>query len=245
MDLSFTRIKASLVRRLLEPPAEARHREYSMILSADDDPGRPSRRLLDLAAKGIGAAAEIDLKEVSGRMTEALRYPDIWPGEHYRLLAALVKLERPELIVEIGTAQGLSALAMKKFLPPTGRLATFDIVPWREIKGTYLKESDLADGRLAPVIGDLSDAKELDKHRALLEQADLIFADAPKDGRFEPRFLELLETVRFKKPMLLVLDDIRVWNMLATWRSITRPKLDLTSFGHWSGTGLVDWTAKS
>jgi hypothetical protein len=37
-------------------------------------------------------------------------------------------------------------------------------------------------------------------------------------------------------------DDIRLWNMLRTWRTINRPKLDLTSFGHWSGTGLVDWT---
>lgn len=36
-------------------------------------------------------------------------------------------------------------------------------------------------------------------------------------------------------------DDIRVWNMLAIWRGIRRPKLDLTSFGHWSGTGLVDY----
>ena len=24
---------------------------------------------------------------------------------------------------------------------------------------------------------------------------------------------------------------------------IARPKLDLTSFGHWSGTGLVEWHA--
>ncbi len=36
-------------------------------------------------------------------------------------------------------------------------------------------------------------------------------------------------------------DDIRVWNMLEIWRGIRRPKLDLTSFGHWSGTGLVDY----
>lgn len=41
---------------------------------------------------------------------------------------------------------------------------------------------------------------------------------------------------------ILVFDDIRAWNMLAIWREIRMPKLDLTSFGHWSGTGLVDWT---
>jgi hypothetical protein len=29
--------------------------------------------------------------------------------------------------------------------------------------------------------------------------------------------------------------------MLGVWRGIARPKLDLTSFGHGSGTGLVRW----
>jgi hypothetical protein len=36
-------------------------------------------------------------------------------------------------------------------------------------------------------------------------------------------------------------DDIRFWNMLRIWRNVAAPKLDITSFGHWSGTGLVDW----
>jgi hypothetical protein len=40
---------------------------------------------------------------------------------------------------------------------------------------------------------------------------------------------------------VLVFDDTRVRNMLHTWRDVRRPKLDLTSFGHWSGTGLVHW----
>ena len=28
---------------------------------------------------------------------------------------------------------------------------------------------------------------------------------------------------------------------LRIWRAIARPKLDVTSFGHWTGTGLVEW----
>jgi hypothetical protein len=39
---------------------------------------------------------------------------------------------------------------------------------------------------------------------------------------------------------LLILDDIRFMNMIRLWRGIASPKLDLSSFGHWSGTGLVD-----
>jgi len=36
------------------------------------------------------------------------------------------------------------------------------------------------------------------------------------------------------------MDDIRFKNMIPLWRSITQPKLDISSFGHWSGFGMVD-----
>jgi predicted O-methyltransferase YrrM len=236
------RTKANLLRRLLPPPVRARHVEYSMIVSADDEPAQPSRRLIELAAKTVPAASEIQLIDISGRITAGVRYPDVWPGEHYRLLAALVQLLQPRLVVEIGTAQGLSALALKKFAPADGKVVSFDIMPWREIPETCLRQSDFDDGRLEHYVGDLSDPTVFSRHSSLLEQAEVIFVDAPKDGRFEPQFLKSLERLHFQSAMLLVLDDIRLWNMLATWRQLTRPKLDVTSFGHWSGTGLVDWT---
>jgi len=44
--------------------------------------------------------------------------------------------------------------------------------------------------------------------------------------------------------VLVVFDDIRQWNMLKIWRDITRPKIDLTSFGHWTGTGIIDWNGQ-
>lgn len=37
-------------------------------------------------------------------------------------------------------------------------------------------------------------------------------------------------------------DDIRLWNMLRIWREIRLPKMDMTSFGPWCGTGLCEWT---
>ena len=43
-----------------------------------------------------------------------------------------------------------------------------------------------------------------------------------------------------KKPRWLFLDDIRFTSELLSWRRIQSPKIDLTSFGHFSGTGLVD-----
>ena len=38
---------------------------------------------------------------------------------------------------------------------------------------------------------------------------------------------------------LLVIDDIRVVSMVELWQNLPIAKLDVTSFGHWSGTGLA------
>jgi hypothetical protein len=43
-------------------------------------------------------------------------------------------------------------------------------------------------------------------------------------------------------PPIVIFDDIRLMSMVYIRRSIDKPKLDITSFGHWSGTGLVEWT---
>jgi len=152
-------------------------------------------------------------------------------------------LLQPKRIVEIGTFRGLSALALKKFLPVAGKITTFDIVPWESVSDTFLRPEDFEDDRLQQQIGDLSDAAVFDLHRSLIQETELLFVDGPKDGGFERKLLRQLETVDFHKPLLLVMDDIRFWNMLAIWHEIARPKLDLTSFGHWSGTGLVEWHA--
>lgn len=225
---------------LRTPPVNARHAERSMIYSADDD-ARPSERLLDIALEAIATARANRLDDLPARVTDEAA-ADLWPGEHYRLLPGLVEAVGAKTVVEIGTATGLSALTLLRRLPADGRLATFDIVPWDQYPGGVLKAADFADGRLEQHTDDLSTPEGLARHRELLAQADLIFVDAAKEGGQEERFLANFEQVAFERAPIVVFDDIRVWNMLAVWRSIQRPKLDLTSFGHWSGTGLVDWS---
>lgn len=120
-------------------------------------------------------------------------------------------------------------------------MATFDLIGWREHGDSILQEQDFSEGRMVQYVEDFSRPEVFSRFRPLLEKVDLIFVDAAKDGVMEQRLLDLFETVRFLRPPLLVSNDIRVWNMLRIWRGIPRPKLDLTSFGHWTGTGLVDW----
>jgi predicted O-methyltransferase YrrM len=162
-----------------------------------------------------------------------------WPGEHYRLLAGLVHVTQPQTVLEIGTFQGLGALALLDQLPPAGHVVTFDIRSWADTPGCILEDSDFSGGRLSQILGDLSDRRVFTDHRDLLHAADIVFMDAAKDGRFEPAFLELALPLWSHSQRLLVLDDVRLLSMLQLWRDLPIPKLDATSLGHWSGTGLA------
>jgi len=74
-----------------------------------------------------------------------------------------------------------------------------------------------------------------------LTEADFIMCDGPKDSKFENKFYTLLSTLNFsEKSRWLFLDDIRFMSEIGNWRSVESPKIDLTSFGHFSGSGLVD-----
>jgi predicted O-methyltransferase YrrM len=214
----------------------------SAVASLDDDPAKPSERLLDIALSAVAHARSVSMASVVSRMTAPPYYPDVWPGEHYKLLAGLVHACQPRTIIEIGTSTGLSALAMATTMPSDAHLVTFDLIPWKNFEDTCLRDEDFADSRLSQIIGDVCDPKVLHKHKSLFQDAGIIFVDGPKDGRFEYDFLNRLEELPLASAPLIVFDDIRLLNMLSLWRRIQRPKLDLTSFGHWTGTGLVDWT---
>ena len=217
----------------------ARHAEISAIVSLDDSPGAPNGRLIDLATALLPRAKAATLPLLVERGAPPLVH--LWPGEHYRLLAGVVQEVEPETIVEIGTYTGLSALAMLPMLERGARLVSVDVVPWHRLPNTYLKQSDFADGRFCQLVCDLGEPQTARAHAALLREADLVFVDAAKDGVLERKLLTNFAAIGLKPGALIIFDDIRVWRMLDIWREIAHPKLDATSFGAWSGTGLVDW----
>jgi predicted O-methyltransferase YrrM len=224
--------------RALRRPFAGRHTELSVISSADDSPGQPTAALIDTVLKAGLRALEIDLAEVRDRSSSAGKLVSLYPGEHYRLLAALVESIKPSLVVEVGTFTGLSALAILSTLPKDGTLVTYDITPWDKFDDTVLTASDFVGGRLKQRIGNLAQPDYFSQNAELLRSASMVFIDGPKDGRFEPQFFGLLMTVRREKPAWVIFDDIRLWKMTKFWRDIGLPKFDATSVGHWSGTGI-------
>ena len=210
----------------------------SLICSIDDDPATQGcSDLIQEVLRAASIAAGLNLNE-NERLNDS-RFYNIFPGEHYRLLAALVKSCQPKEIIDIGTYTGMSSRVLLD-ASPSALVTTFDLISW-DAFDSHLDDKDFASGRLKQSLSDLSDPLLFEQNVAQLGNADMIFCDAPKDGNFEYKFLSnLSKAVLHRKPRLLVLDDIHFLNMKNAWSGIRSPKFDATCFGHWSGTGIVD-----
>ena len=202
---------------------------------------RPNPRLLDLAQAVLPECRTIDFGFLDVRASAEERWYRVWPGEHYRLLAALTRILRPSVAVEIGTSTGMAALTIAHHMPPGGVVHTYDIAGWPSFANSWLTPADFAGGGLVQHLDDLGEPEAYERHRPVLEAAALIFVDGPKDNVMEWKLIERMRHTRFAQAPIMIFDDIHFPTMLLPWRSIDRPRLDLTSFGHWSGTGLVDW----
>ena len=230
----------------MPPAVAAAHWEYSGIWSLHDDPSAPTTDLIDVACASIAAARKIDLSDLASMLPPNFGpLPNLWPGDHYRLLAGIVEVIKPQQIIEIGTSAGVSALSMRRYMPAGGKLTTFDITPWRKVPGTILNDDHFRDGAMVQLTDNLTTKAVQVQHRSLFEQADMILVDAAKDGIMEREFIKFFNNCTFRNAPLVVFDDIKTWMMLNIWRSLRVPKLDLTSFGHFTGTGICRWDRTS
>lgn len=220
-------------------PVESEDGRWSVISSAVDAEPKPDDGLIKILLAAAERALDIDLASLAERSGhDDARYVVTWPGEHYRLLAALVATQRPGLVVEVGTFRGHGALALLAG-DPGARVVTYDIIPWNQIDGTALTAQDFAGDRLEQRIGDLADPAYLTEQLDTLRAADLIFVDGPKDGQWEATFCQVVLGRLTDRSRLVVFDDIKLMEMVQVWRDLPFSKLDATSFGHWSGTGFM------
>ena len=240
------RISRQLRRELMPPrPFDSHQHLPTYIFSVYDDPYQPTSRLIDTVSSCVREVEHIDLSDLATRSAIKPQIFTQWPGEHYKLLAAMMRYLQPRSVIEIGTHTGWSSLAMKKYLPAEGRITTFDIVSWDALHDTCLTPEDFADGRLVQHVEDLADRAVVAKHQDLLAAADLIFMDGPHDGPTEYKMMANLQSISFTNNPLFVFDDIRMYELLKFWRDLALPKMDITSFGHWSGTGLAEWKSSN
>lgn len=155
-------------------------------------------------------------------------YPYLkYEKEHYRLLTYLSKSNDNIVILDAGTSQGHSCLALAQ--NPKNNIITYDIMDkdfpfFREYKNIEFKKLDI--NRESPEV---------------IKSAKIILLDIdPHDGNQEKVFTDYLIKIGYKGYVLC--DDIHLNQpMKDWWNSVTIEKYDITEVGHASGTGLINF----
>lgn len=211
----------------------------------------PDARLKTLVKETLIAEENISFNfdTPDRQLAEACRQQLHDPHNHYKFLSAMVSVIKPSIVIEIGTHLGLASLSMKETLPLSGKIFTYDIFDFKYLSKatghTVLHDHDF-DGRLEQRIIDLSSKSVqgtplFQEQIDLFKKAELIFVDAAKDGKQEMDFIELLDSIQFNAPPIVIFDDIHFSNMQKPWFSIKHPKCDVSSLAHATGTGIVHW----
>lgn len=108
------------------------------------------------------------------------------------LLRYLLRVQRPERVLEVGTAVGYSALVMKECLPDTSRITTIEKVEMRLVKARENFKTYDPEGRIRLIEGDACRIlQEMAERRVCY---DFIFMDAAKGQylNFLPYVLSIL-----------------------------------------------------
>ena len=167
------------------------------------------------------------------------------PGiEHYYFLLALGIQLKNKKIIELGTHTGNSAYFLaggNRLYNNNNTILTYDI----ELKDRILEDKL----NITYLIEDMFDINNREKNRDLLLSSDVIFIDIdPHEGILEYNMYLWLKNNNYKG--LVFFDDIHLGrghmgsnlphSMEEFWCKVDKEyKTDLTSIGHWSGTGLV------
>jgi predicted O-methyltransferase YrrM len=142
--------------------------------------------------------------------------------EHYRLLMYIAGLFNNEALFDIGTYRCVSAAALSYNFK--NKIISYDI-------NQYLPVNPMLP-RVEYRIGDCTkDLQLIDSH--------FMFFDVAHDGIFEKIFIDHLRAISWKG--LLLCDDIHLEGAMSDWWNdeVVEEKYDITSIGHWSGTGLI------
>lgn len=169
----------------------------------------------------------IDTKKFNANIPAAYQmYYHLEAGkEHYRLLTYLASLYSGVLLADIGTNHGASALALST--NPDNMVYSLDVVNVRS------GEPPLFNTQF--VVGNFLHTTEIIEK---ICEAKLIMLDIDHEYHNE---IQLYDILRFRGwKGLLVCDDIHLNDpMKRFWSEITDFKIDVTDYGHGSGTGII------
>lgn len=140
--------------------------------------------------------------------------------EHYRLLAYISKLYNGVTLLDIGSYQGSSAIALS--FNKKNKVISYDIEQQPEIGEINIPNIKFIKGNVLK--DDIT--------------APFILLDTYHDGTFEQDFVDHLLKINYKG--LVMFDDIHLNKEMSNfWDGLKNEKYDLTEIGHHSGTGIA------
>ena len=159
-------------------------------------------------------------------------YPNSWffmdsGQEHYRLLVYISTLYKGKTLLDIGTYQGNSAIALSP--NKNNKIISFDL---KEQPIISKIKSDNIQFRIGNIL-------EL-RFKEIILSCPFIMVDTFHNGDFETEFVNYLTEIKYKG--LVLFDDIHLnKEMQDFWDGLKLEKYDITEIGHFSGTGLVNF----
>lgn len=152
------------------------------------------------------------------------------PGlEHYALLEWLGCRFAGSTVLDFGTYTGASALA----LAASGKADVVTVDCHKKTSFLWQQVSNIKY-----IHDDIVDWLRTDEAADMVKVAPLIMLDLTRDGWTERAVYAQLERLGFVG--ILLLDDINLNDQMRRfWDDVSRPKLDLSSIGHHTGTGAV------
>jgi len=156
------------------------------------------------------------------------QYFTLAPGvEHYKLLAYLSYMfPKGSTLIDIGTLHGYSALALSH--NHNINVITYNLVDDIPSDVISIKSKSNITWKIKNCLEDIE----------LLLKAPFIMLDTFHDGGFEREFILVLLKNNYKGMVLC--DDIYLnTEMKSFWEWVPLEKIDVSKYGHWSGTGII------
>jgi predicted O-methyltransferase YrrM len=162
-------------------------------------------------------------------------YYDVLSGQQeYRLYSYLTTFFNNTTILDIGTFDGRSAVALSH--NETNKVISYDIQDKINDKNHLIYFKPNIEFRIGNVLDDLTEE--------LVKECKIVLIDIDHYETIETQIISKLKKLNFSG--LILLDDVtnhpepainECMNRL--WNSIDESKFDFTQYGHFSGTGVV------
>ena len=162
-------------------------------------------------------------------------YYDLRSGEQeYRLYSYITTLFNNITILDIGTSDGRSAVALSH--NTSNKVISYDLIDAIRNSSHKIYTKPNIEFRIKDVLEDLNEE--------FIKNVKIVMIDIDHLETVELKIISRLRELKFSG--IILLDDttnhpeLRIRHCMdRVWKSITEKKYDITKYGHWSGTGIV------